>query len=258
MILRALLAIATVSLIAAAPPPPGPVLFIFAHPDDEIIVAPLIAGLARRGVPVQLALATAGERGAPLDGSIAAGPGLGAIRRSEAACSAAALGIGAPTFLGLEDGSLGEVVRPPDSRLRSLAGTIAALIAQTRPRAVITWGPEGGYGHPDHRLVGAVVSGVVLGLPDGPPLLYPGLPADALAARPPRIIAWSGVDRALLTPSVAFTPADAAASRTAMLCHRSQFASPAVVDALIAELEPVMAGSVRLRPARPSSEDPLR
>lgn len=257
MILRALLALAAVWLAAAADPPAGPVLFILAHPDDEIIVAPLIAGLARRGVPALLTLVTAGERGAPADGSIVAGPGLGAIRRIEATCSAAALGIGAPIFLGLEDGSLGEGVRPPDSRLRGLAAAIATLIAEQRPRAIVTWGPEGGYGHPDHRLVGAVVSGVVLGSADGPPLLYPGLPADALAAHPPRMIAWSGVDRTLLTTVVAFTAADAAASRTAALCHHSQFASPAIVDALIADLEPVMAGAVHLRPARALTGDPF-
>ena len=260
MSLRPLLVPALLLLAAAAPAPPPsrPVLFVFAHPDDEIIAAPLIAGLSRRGVPVVLALATAGERGAPSDGSIAAGPALGAIRRAEATCSAAALGIAPPVFLGFEDGGLGEAVRPPASRLGDLATAVGTLIAQVRPRAIVTWGPEGGYGHPDHRLVGAVVSGVVLGLADPPPLLHPGLPADALAAHPPKIIAWSGVDRSLLAHRVAFTAADAAASRTAALCHRSQFASAAIVDAIFAELEPVMAGAVHLRPAHAVAGDPLR
>ena len=99
--------------------------------------------------------------------------------------------------------------------------------------------------HPDDEIIVA-------------PPFYPKLPADALAAHPPRMIAWSGVDRALLTTTVAFAAADAAASRTAALCHHSQFASPAIVDALIADLEPVMAGAIHLRPARALSGDPFQ
>ena len=235
-----------------------PVLFIFAHPDDEIIAAPLIAGLARRGRAVVLALATAGERGAPADGSIAAGPALATVRRSEAACSAQALGIAPPRFLGFEDGSFGEATRPPGSRLKALGASVRALIADIRPRAIVTWGPDGGYGHPDHRLVSAVTTEVVLGTAKGSPLFYIGLPAAGLAAHPPRLMAWTGTDAALLTLRIPFTAADAAAARAAALCHRSQFASAAIVDAITAELEPVLAGASHLRPARRGSGNPLR
>ncbi|MFZ4111238.1 MAG: hypothetical protein ACOYKQ_12290, partial [Polymorphobacter sp.] len=48
MLARALAAALIATSAGAAP---APVLFVFAHPDDEIIAAPLIAGLARRGVP---------------------------------------------------------------------------------------------------------------------------------------------------------------------------------------------------------------
>ena len=246
------------ALAIGAAPVPAPVLFIFAHPDDEIIAAPLIAGLARRGRPVVLALATAGDRGAPADGSIAAGPALAAIRRNEAECSARALGIAAPRFLGFEDGSLGEATRPPGRRLKALGTAVRTLIAEISPRAIITWGPDGGYGHPDHRLVSAVTSEVVQGSVKAPPLFYIGLPAAGLAAHPPRIIAWTGTDAALLTLRIRFTPADAAAARAAALCHRSQFPSPAIVDAITAELEPVLAGASHLRPALASSGNPLR
>ncbi len=237
---------------------PAPVLFVFAHPDDEIIAAPLIAGLARRGQPVVLALATAGEHGAPADGSIAAGSALAAVRTGEAQCSARALGIAPPRFLGFEDGSLGEATRPPGSRLKALGSAIRALVAEVRPRAIVTWGPDGGYGHPDHRLVSAVTSEVVLGTAKAPPLLYIGLPAPALAAHPPRFMAWTGTDAALLTVRMPFTAADAAAARTAALCHRSQFASPAIVDAVTGELQPVLGGAIHLRPAVPIKGNPLQ
>lgn len=241
----------------AAAPAAGPVLFIFAHPDDEIIVAPMIAGLARRGVPVVLALATAGDRGAPPDGSIAAGPALAAVRIAEAQCSATALGIGPPRFLGFGDGTLGEQTRPTGIRLTALAKAVRGLIAEVQPRAIISWGPDGGYGHPDHRLISAVTSEVVMGNADNLPLLYVGLPADAIAAHPPRQMPWTGTAPALLSVRFAFSVADAAASRTAALCHKSQFADAAKVDAVTGELVAVMGGAVHLRPALPLAGDPL-
>jgi LmbE family N-acetylglucosaminyl deacetylase len=235
----------------------APVLLLFAHPDDEIIVAPLAANLARRGVPVVLALATAGENGAPTDGSIKAGPALAAVRRAEARCSAEALGVSGPIFLGFVDGSLGQPVRPTSSRLQALATAVRTLIADLKPRAVISWGPDGGYGHPDHRLISAVASEVLLEAPSLPPLFFVGLPADALTAHPTRLSPWVGTDPALLTIALPFTDADTAASRRAAQCHRSQFQTDAVVDAVLADLAPVLAGKVHLRLARADSGNPF-
>jgi LmbE family N-acetylglucosaminyl deacetylase len=233
-------------------------MFVFAHPDDEIFAGPLIARLARQGTPVVLAFATAGERGAPADGSIAAGPALAVVRRAEAACSAAALGVAPPRFLGFEDGSLGEAAVPVAARLAALGVAVRRMVADVRPRAIVTWGPDGGYGHPDHRLISAVTSEIVLGSIGAPPLLYVGLPADALAAHPTKLMDWAGVDPALLSVRVAFGAADVAGTRTAALCHKSQFAGPPAVDAMMGELAAVMAGTVHLRPARPVAGDPLR
>lgn len=253
----ATLALGLAPQVAAQPAPERPIMLLFAHPDDEIAVAPLAASLSRRGIPIVLALATAGENGAPPDGSIKAGADLAAVRRDEARCSAAALGIAPPRFLGFVDGSLGAVVRPAPDRLAALGTAVRSLIDELRPRAIITWGPDGGYGHPDHRLISAVASDVLLGSADAPPLLYVGLPSDALVAHPPKIFAWAGVDRALLTVTMNFTGADMAASRRAMQCHKSQFQSDTIVDAVLADLVPVVAGKIHLRPARPMSAVPF-
>lgn len=242
---------------AKAPPAKGPVLLLFAHPDDEITVAPLAAGLARRGVPVVLALATAGENGAPPDGSIKAGADLADIRRAEARCSAQALGVAGPIFLGFVDGSLGEPVRPASSRLQALATAVRALIADLKPRAVISWGPDGGYGHPDHRLMSAVASEILLEAPGLPPLFYVGLPADTLKTHPTRLAPRAGTDPALLTIAMPFTDVDAAISRRAAQCHKSQFQTDAVVDAVLGDLAPVLAGKVHLRPARSDNGNPF-
>jgi LmbE family N-acetylglucosaminyl deacetylase len=134
---------------------------------------------------------------------------------------------------------------------------VRVLIADLKPRAVISWGPDGGYGPPDHRLISAVASEVLLEAHGLPPLFYVGLPADALKAHPTRLSPWAGTDPALLTIAIPFTDADAAASRRAAQCHQSQFPNDAVVDAVLADLAPVLAGKVHLRPARAGSGNPF-
>lgn len=258
MLILAIAALLLATDPAPLPPAADPVLFVFAHPDDEIFIAPLAAALARHGVPMVVAFATQRERGVPPDGSIAAEPGLAIIRRAEAGCSAAILGIAPPHFLGFQDGGLGDRVQPTNARLTALGNAIRALVTDVAPRAIVTWGPDGGYGHPDHRLVSAVTTEVVLGIVGGPPLYFPGVPADALAAHPQRVIAWTGVDPALLTMRVPFVAADAAGARAAATCHRSQFGSPQVVDAIEADLIGALGGAIHLRPARPTHGNPFR
>src|SRR5687767_287399 len=64
------------------------VLAVFAHPDDERVVGPLLARLARQGTTVHLAIATDGSKGVREHAGIAAGPPLAAARKSEAECAA--------------------------------------------------------------------------------------------------------------------------------------------------------------------------
>jgi LmbE family N-acetylglucosaminyl deacetylase len=51
-------------------------LAVFAHPDDETFVGPLLAHYARQGVRVHLAIVTDGEKGASPHAGIRAGPDL--------------------------------------------------------------------------------------------------------------------------------------------------------------------------------------
>ena len=45
--------------------------------------------------------------------------------------------------------------------LSAIVAKLEQVIRDVAPDAVLTWGPEGGYGHPDHRLVSAVVTQIV-------------------------------------------------------------------------------------------------
>jgi LmbE family N-acetylglucosaminyl deacetylase len=245
--------LAVLLILSAAPsasPAEGPrtLLAVFAHPDDETLVAPLLAAYARRGVRVQLAIVTDGEKGTQAHAAIPAGPELAKVRAEEARCSCRALGIEPPILLGFKDGELGKQSRPPWLPLAQVQAELAKLLARARPDAVITFGPEGAYGHPDHRLVGAVVTQLVQAGADGAParLFYPGLPKDRLPQREGGI-PWSPTDPRFLTVRVPYEPADLAASRAALACHKSQFRAEEL-EPLTQFMAQVLGGRVYLRP----------
>jgi N-acetyl-1-D-myo-inositol-2-amino-2-deoxy-alpha-D-glucopyranoside deacetylase len=114
------------------------VLAVFAHPDDEsYLCGGTLARYAAAGGRVVLVCATRGE----------AGDTLPAVREAELHAAAAALGIAEVHLLDFCDGTLMDVP--------FLDGVeqVAALMAAARPTVVLTFGPEGVYGHPDHVAV---------------------------------------------------------------------------------------------------------
>ena len=225
---------------------PRTLLAVFAHPDDEAFVGPLLSHYARQGVRVRLAIVTEGAKGVSRRLGVPAGPEMARLRAEEARCSCRALGIEAPMQLGFEDGGLGKASDPPDGYLKQVEQRIRELLAEVRPDVVITWGPEGGYGHPDHRLVGAVVTEAVQAGADGAPrrLLYSGIPADHARSADPR---WAVTDPRYLTVRVPYDDADLAATRQAFACHQSQFA-PDQIEPLLGRLHARLRGHVYLRP----------
>ena len=53
--------------------------------------------------------------------------------------------------------------------LAEVQGAVGRVLQDVHPDAVITFGPEGAYGHPDHRLVGTVVTQLVQAGAEGAP-----------------------------------------------------------------------------------------
>ena len=131
---------------------------VFAHPDDERIVGPLLARYAREGHEVFLVIATDGRKGVRDHAGIPAGDSLAHVRAEEARCAARQLGIHPPILLGFEDAGLASF-----ASLEGLEAKVDSVLRALQPDAVISFGPEGGTGHPDHRLVGDVVTQVVQG-----------------------------------------------------------------------------------------------
>lgn len=208
-----------------AGPPAGPprILAVFAHPDDETVVAPALANAARRGAHVRIVYATAGDASAP-ETDLAPGPAIATRRSEEARCASRALGATEPILFDFGDGRLGEITRPPAATLERLRSRIEIVMAEERPDIVITWGPDGGYGHPDHRLVGAVVSDSLARRTGRPLLLHAAIRRGTLPPVPQiAAMGWATTAPDLLTVSVRFEAADLAAAVSAFACHTSQF-----------------------------------
>jgi LmbE family N-acetylglucosaminyl deacetylase len=201
-------------------------LAVFAHPDDEAFIGPVLARYAREGVKVYLAFATKGEKGTAEHAGIAAGDALAAERRKEAMCASEALGIEWPIFFELSDGELGAITNPLAQNVHAVADKVQELIMILKPQVVLTWGPEGGYGHSDHRLVSNAVTQVVQGHASSIKLYYAGMTlsqAKALNAIWPPELPWHTVDPSFLNVNIAFSERDRDAHHQAFICHKSQY-----------------------------------
>ena len=245
-------ALATATPLAAQAQARRPIVAVFAHPDDERVVGPLLSRLAREGRETHLVIATDGSKGVTDFARIPAGAELAAARTKEATCAANRLGVRQLHIIGLPDGGLASF-----EVLGKLRPALVAIIDSLRPAAIITFGPEGGTGHPDHRLVGDVVTQIVQG--DARyldlDLLYASLPTERLRTAPPAQPTVNGMAEALLTVRVPFEDRDLTAGREEFACHRSQY-TPAQMDAVNRYLAHAWNGTVWLRPWNGTLHDP--
>lgn len=123
---------------------------VLAHPDDESLgVGGTLARYAAGGAEVFVVTATRGERGG-YRGRRPGEPGhpgpaaLGSFREAELRAAASALGVREVSILGYGDGQLDRADAP------RVVGEIADHVRRVRPDVVITFAPDGAYGHPDH------------------------------------------------------------------------------------------------------------
>src|ERR1700712_2262230 len=80
------------------------ILAVFAHGDDEKVVAPVLAKYAAAGAEVYIAVATDGRYGVVDQAHIPAGDSLAHVRAREIKCAAEQLGIHPPILMGFQDG----------------------------------------------------------------------------------------------------------------------------------------------------------
>jgi LmbE family N-acetylglucosaminyl deacetylase len=130
---------------------PNRMLVILAHPDDEsFAVGGTLAKYTHQGVQVILLCATRGEAGIPGIKPKEAGE----IREQELRQAAKHLGIEV-YFLGFHDGDLLKV-NPVN-----LLEHIVSWIDSVGPQVILTFGPDGVSGHPDHVTISHIVTQAV-------------------------------------------------------------------------------------------------
>jgi LmbE family N-acetylglucosaminyl deacetylase len=158
------------------------ILAVLAHPDDESLgVGGTLAKYASEGIDVFLLTATRGDRGRfrgyGLDDPQHPGPkALANIREGELRAAALALGVREVAILDYHDQQL-DRANPSEA-----IASIAAHIRRVRPDVVVTFGPDGAYGHPDHIAISQFTTAAIV------VAASPAIPCDGIEAVKPHSV----------------------------------------------------------------------
>tara|TARA_R110002167_G_scaffold128570_10_gene310934 strand:+ start:2465 stop:3151 length:687 start_codon:yes stop_codon:yes gene_type:complete len=208
---------------------------VFAHADDETTVSPVLAKYVREGIKVHLVIATDGRHGIRPHFGVPAGDSLALIREAEIRCAAETIGISSLVLLDFEDGTLAN-----PSTLQHLGKQVDSLFQMIQPDLLMSWGPDGGYGHPDHRTISNISTEVFQKYPShsGRKLCYFGLPRKAIFSIPsPKTelgkllkSRWKTTNSDYLDSPIVVKKEDIEVGRTALACHQSQFTEAEMND----------------------------
>lgn len=165
---------------------------VLAHPDDESLgFGGTLAKYASEGAEVILLTATRGDsgrfRGHRCGEPEHPGPvALAGIREAELRAAATELGVREVVLLDYHDQRLDR------AEPREAIGRIAAQLRRIRPDVVVTFGPDGAYGHPDHIAIAQFTTAAIVAAADG--AFAPA--ASDTGAQPHRVsklyyLAWS-------------------------------------------------------------------
>ncbi|MFJ8055548.1 N-acetyl-1-D-myo-inositol-2-amino-2-deoxy-alpha-D-glucopyranoside deacetylase [Streptomyces sp. NPDC096142] len=138
-------------------------LLVHAHPDDESINnGATMAKYAAEGAHVTLVTCTLGERGEVIPPALRhlSGTALAEERQRELTAAMKTLGVSDHRLLGgpgryRDSGMMGTADNDDPAcfwraDVDEAAGHLVEVIRETRPQVLVTYDPDGGYGHPDH------------------------------------------------------------------------------------------------------------
>jgi LmbE family N-acetylglucosaminyl deacetylase len=164
-------------------------LAALAHPDDESLgFGGTLARYGVEGVETYLVTATRGEAGRYGSLGKSGDPvEVGRVREAELRAAAAVLGIREVSILGYPDGAVDRV--PSAIAIRD----IVSHIRRIQPDVIVTFGPDGAYGHPDHIAISQFTTAAAVCAADSEYRLDDGTPW--LSAPPHRVsklhhLAW--------------------------------------------------------------------
>lgn len=153
------------------------ILAVFAHPDDESLACGgTLIRAVDAGALVTVVSVTDGGLGATNPQRRSGSMALSSVRRAEMAAAAAVLGVPDARVWNYPDGQF------PWLDPSALAHDLSSLLAELVPNAVITFGADGLYWHPDHIHVHEQVTKAAAEARPSPPLYYVTMRTGALAA----------------------------------------------------------------------------
>jgi LmbE family N-acetylglucosaminyl deacetylase len=150
---------------------------VLAHPDDESLgFGGILAKYAAEDIETSLVTATRGERG--WFGDEREYPGLEALgqkREAELRAAAEVLAIRSVDFLGYLDGELDQA-HPAE-----VVAKIVGHLRLVKPDVVVTFGPDGSYGHPDHIAISQCTTAAIIEAASPDSLYYRDLAPHSVA-----------------------------------------------------------------------------
>jgi LmbE family N-acetylglucosaminyl deacetylase len=156
---------------------PLKLMAILAHPDDESLAfGGILAKSAAEDVETYLVTATRGERGWLGDDQSYPGvDALGQVREAELRAAAQVLGIRSVKLLGYLDGELDQA--DPSE----VVAVIVEHLRRVQPHVVVTFGPDGCYGHPDHIAISQLTTAALIEAASPYSLYAQSLPSHRVA-----------------------------------------------------------------------------
>jgi LmbE family N-acetylglucosaminyl deacetylase len=133
-------------------------LGIFPHPDDETLgLGSTFARYAAEGIETHLVCATHGEMGwFDSEGPNPGFEGVAHIRTEELNCAASNLSLHSVNFLDYIDGYV-DKANPTE-----IIEKLVTHIRNIKPQVVVTFSPDGAYGHPDHIALSQFTNGALV------------------------------------------------------------------------------------------------
>jgi LmbE family N-acetylglucosaminyl deacetylase len=135
---------------------------VLGHPDDESLgIGGTLAKYASEGVEVSVLTATRGDAGRyrtyrPGEPQHPGAAALASIREAELRAAASVLGVRDVALLDYRDGHLDR------ADTRQAVAAIVAHLKRVQPDVVITFGPDGAYGHPDHVAISQLATAAIV------------------------------------------------------------------------------------------------
>jgi len=139
---------------------------VLAHPDDECLgVGGTLAKYASEGGDVYLLTATRGDNGRyrgfrPEDDQHPGPTALASIREAELRAAASVLGLREVSFVGYRDQHLDR------ADPREAISAIVRHIRRVTPHVIVTFAPDGAYGHPDHIAISQFTTAAIVAAAD--------------------------------------------------------------------------------------------